>query len=806
MSTYPSQFSSDQLLEILTQAKTATAIHSTDDMIIETANDAMIAIWGKDKSVIGKPIEEALPELKGQPFLSMLQSVLHTGKTIVGTNTRADLMVDGVLQAFYFDFEYKAITNQAGEVICVLHTASDVTEHYLVSQRQIELEAKFQVTNEELAAANEELSAANEELAASNEELASTIEELTATNDELAESQHILQTLNNSLTESETRLRSVIDQAPMGVCIIQARDLMIEDVNDAYLQLVGKKRQEVENRTIWDAIPEAAVAYAPIMDNVVTTGVAFYENEAELQLIRYGKAEQIFVNFVYEPLKNADGVTEAIMVIGVDITEQVTARQRIEQSQNRLNSMVMTAPIGMTVLRGRDLIIEIANQPMYEIWGRTPKQTINRKLLEVFPEILGQPFPKMLHEVFDTGNRLAIPEIPVQIVTPLGTVDYIIDFAYDPLIDLDGNVEAILVTVANITEQVNARHELEKAKDTLKQAIESAEMGTWSVDLKTEIINYSEQGKKINGLEASDVLTLKHSYKMILPEYVEAVRQAIKESIETNQSFNIEFMINPADGSRARWVKSTGKAYYDDNNVAESIAGIIIDISDTKAYNQQRDDFISIASHELKTPVTSLKAALQLLDRMKKNPDPNMLIMLIEQSNRSMDKISSLIEDLLNLSRMNEGQLRLDKSTFVLSDLMNQCCNHVRAAGKHELVLQGDVNLEIYADEHRIDQVIVNFVNNAVKYAPNSKQIFFNIEKTGKMAKISVTDTGPGIPPEKLEHLFERYYRTDASGYQNSGLGLGLFISAEIVRKHGGEIGVNSEWGKGSTFWFTLPL
>lgn len=806
MSTYPSQFSSDQLLEILTQAKTATAIHSTDDMIIETANDAMIAIWGKDKSVIGKPIEEALPELKGQPFLSMLQSVLHTGKTIVGTNTRADLMVDGVLQAFYFDFEYKAITNQAGEVICVLHTASDVTERYLVSQRQIELEAKFQVTNEELAAANEELSAANEELAASNEELASTIEELTATNDELAESQHILQTLNNSLTESETRLRSVIDQAPMGVCIIQARDLMIEDVNDAYLQLVGKQRQEVENRTIWDAIPEAAVAYALIMDNVVTTGVAFYENEAELQLIRYGKAEQIFVNFVYEPLKNADGVTEAIMVIGVDITEQVNARHRIEQSQNRLNSMVMTAPIGMTVLRGRDLIIEIANQPMYEIWGRTPKQTINRKLLEVFPEILGQPFPKMLHEVFDTGNRLAIPEIPVQIATPLGTVDYIIDFAYDPLIDLDGNVEAILVTVANITDQVNARHELEKAKDTLKQAIESAEMGTWSVDLKTEIITYSEQGKKINGLEASDVLTLKQSYKMILPEYVEAVRQAIKESIETNQSFNIEFMINPADGSRARWVKSTGKAYYDDNKVAESIAGIIIDISDTKAYNQQRDDFISIASHELKTPVTSLKAALQLLDRMKKNPDPNMLIMLIEQSNRSMDKISSLIEDLLNLSRMNEGQLQLDKSTFVLSNLMNQCCNHVRAAGKHELVLQGDVNLEIYADEHRIDQVIVNFVNNAVKYAPNSKQIFFNIEKTGKMAKISVTDTGPGIPPEKLEHLFERYYRTDASGYQNSGLGLGLFISAEIVRKHGGEIGVNSEWGKGSTFWFTLPL
>jgi signal transduction histidine kinase len=171
-----------------------------------------------------------------------------------------------------------------------------------------------------------------------------------------------------------------------------------------------------------------------------------------------------------------------------------------------------------------------------------------------------------------------------------------------------------------------------------------------------------------------------------------------------------------------------------------------------------------------------------------------------------MDKISTLIEDLLNLSRMNEGQLKLDKTKFTIAHMLNQCCSHVRVAGKHELVLQGDEELEVIADEHRVDQVIVNMVNNAVKYAPNSKQIFFNVEKLGSMARISVRDTGPGIAPDKLSHLFERYYRTDASGYQNSGLGLGLYISAEIIRKHGGEIGVDSELGKGSTFWFTLPL
>ncbi|MEB0260255.1 MULTISPECIES: PAS domain-containing protein [unclassified Mucilaginibacter] len=808
MTTYPSQFSSQQLLEILTQAKTATAIHSTDEMIIETANDAMIAIWGKDRTVIGKPLEDALPELKGQPFLGLLQSVLHTGKTISGSETRADLVVNGVLQPFYFDFEYKAITNAAGAVICVLNTAINVTDRYLSSQREMQLEVDLQAANEELASTNEELAASNEELGASNEELASTIEELTVTNEELAESQEILQTMNYTLAESESRFRSMMKQAPVGICIIRAGDLMIQEVNDAYLELVGRHRSAMENRTIWEAVPESASTYAPIMNEVISTNIAFHASEHEFTFNRNGITEQVFVNFVYEPFTYAEGFMKAIMVIAFEVTDQVLARQKIEQSQNRLNSMVMTVPIGMTVLRGRDLVIEVANDPMYEIWSRTPHQTIGKKLMDVFPELIDQPFPQLLQNVFNTGERLAIPEIDVRIATPMGEVNYIIDFAYDPLFDLEGNVEAVLTTVSNITEQVKAREELQKARDTLKQAIESAEMGTWSVMLSTDALTVSEQGKKMHGLADNAKLTLKDTLKLIAPAYVDKVKNAIQQSMETNQSFDVEYIINPADGSKPRWLKSTGKAYYDDDNKPKSVAGIMIDITESKAYDQQKDDFISIASHELKTPVTSLKAALQLMDRMKEKDSlsPQMMAKLIEQSNRSMDKISTLIEDLLNLSRMNEGQLRLEKSTFTIADLLNQCCNHVRVAGKHELITRGDEKLKVNADEHRIDQVIVNMVNNAVKYAPNSKLIILSIEKQGKMAKISVKDTGPGIAPEKLSRLFERYYRTDASGYQNSGLGLGLYISAEIVRKHGGEIGVDSELGKGSTFWFTLPL
>jgi len=220
---------------------------------------------------------------------------------------------------------------------------------------------------------------------------------------------------------------------------------------------------------------------------------------------------------------------------------------------------------------------------------------------------------------------------------------------------------------------------------------------------------------------------------------------------------------------------------------------------------QRKDDFISIASHELKTPITSLKASIQLMERFKSDSDSVMLDKLISQSNRSMDKISHLVNDLLSVSRLTEGQMGLNKTLFPVADMLNSCCGHVRAGGKQELRFEGDADLKVYADEHRIDQVVVNFVNNAVKYAPNSPVIYLRAEQVGEGVKISVRDTGPGIPLDQQAELFDRYYRADHNLTPNSGIGLGLYISAEIVRRHAGEIGVESQAGMGSIFWFTLP-
>ncbi|RZL02567.1 MAG: HAMP domain-containing histidine kinase, partial [Pedobacter sp.] len=171
-----------------------------------------------------------------------------------------------------------------------------------------------------------------------------------------------------------------------------------------------------------------------------------------------------------------------------------------------------------------------------------------------------------------------------------------------------------------------------------------------------------------------------------------------------------------------------------------------------------------------------------------------------------LDKLTRLIDDLLDTNRISQGHLLLQKTLIPVSELFKECCDHVINAGTHQIVFTGNQDVNVYADEQQINQVLVNFVNNAVKYAPNSNEIVIGVEQLENQLKISITDKGPGIPAEKLSYLFERYYRADHSGAKFSGLGLGLYISSEIIKKHGGAIGVESTVGRGSTFWFTLPL
>ncbi|WP_259069977.1 PAS domain S-box protein [Mucilaginibacter sp. X4EP1] len=641
--------SESRFRNMVKEAPVALAIIKGADLIFESINDEMLNLLSKSADIIGKPYLVALPEMTDQPYFKLLADAYATGKPIAQNEAKAMIERDGKLIAGYYNYIYQPITNENGNTTSVMAVAIDVTE-------QVVSRNKVQELNEELATINEELSSSNEEINAANEEL--------------SQSQKILQALNDNLSENENLLRTLIKQAPVGICLIRSHDLVVMEVNDYYLELVGKPRAEIEKRSIWDALPEAADAYKPIMDKVIVTATAFKGKEHELVLVRNGVPEKVILDFVYEPVVINNEAIEAVMVLAIDVTDKV-----------------------------------------------------------------------------------------------------------------------------------QARHDIEEMEERVRLAIEAAEIGTFDLDLVKQDMLTSPRFDNIFGFEHH--VSWKKFVDAIHPDDKETRIAAHEIAILSGKLF-YEVRVIYKDNS-IHWLRIQGQVYYDSQKQPVRILGTVLDITQFKRLQQQKDDFISIASHELKTPITTLKASLQMLDKIKDRPS-DLLPKLIDQSNKSMQKISTLVEDLLNVSRASETQLKLKKTNFVMADMLNVCCSHIRIAGKFHLIVQGDEKWEVCADEHAIDQVMVNLVNNAIKYAPDSLDIILKVEKVDNDAKISVIDFGPGIPAVKLPHLFDRYYQADASGFQKSGLGLGLYISAEIVKRHGGKIGADSELGKGATFWFTLPL
>ncbi len=351
---------------------------------------------------------------------------------------------------------------------------------------------------------------------------------------------------------------------------------------------------------------------------------------------------------------------------------------------------------------------------------------------------------------------------------------------------------------------INRTKALAESEHRFRNMMETIPQIAWTNTFEGEVTFFNKRWYDYTGLDHKQTKTQGWG-AVIHPDDLQYTLDQYRAIRETNDGGEFQVRGKRADGTY-RWHLSRLMPIKNEEGEVQLWVGTATDIHELRLLQQQKDDFISIASHELKTPVTALKASLQLLNKMKDDPSAKMLPILITQANKSLDKVTVLIEDLLNASKINEGRLYLNLRTFNLSKMIDECCTDIRIEALYTILIEGDMELEIHADAERINQVLINFINNAIKYAPQSKEIRIHIEKINDMAKVSVTDEGPGISADKLAHLFDRYYRVDTSGIQYSGLGIGLYISAEIIKKHNGQIGVTSELCKGSTFWFTLPL
>ena len=214
---------------------------------------------------------------------------------------------------------------------------------------------------------------------------------------------------------------------------------------------------------------------------------------------------------------------------------------------------------------------------------------------------------------------------------------------------------------------------------------------------------------------------------------------------------------------------------------------------------------MSVASHELKTPMTTMKASIQILQRLiDTQAEEKVLKVFISKANEQINRLTSLINDLLDNAKIQANRVSLRISSFRIREVIEDSIMH--SPSSHEIRLRNIVDDVIEGDKVRIGQVLTNFLTNAIKYSPAAKEVIIDTQKEGDSLMVCVTDFGIGIPKEKISMVFDRFFRVEDTSSEFSGLGLGLYISAEIIKRHNGKIGVNSEQGKGSTFWFKIPL
>lgn len=351
---------------------------------------------------------------------------------------------------------------------------------------------------------------------------------------------------------------------------------------------------------------------------------------------------------------------------------------------------------------------------------------------------------------------------------------------------------------------------LAESESRFRSMMETIPQIAWTNTTKGEITFYNQRWLNYLGLDKEQ--TKSYGFKtingfktIIHPDDLRTGINQFHSILKSENGGEFQIRIKRVDGLYM-WHLIRLMPIMNQQDQIELWVGTATDIQELKLLQQHKDDFITIASHELKTPITTLQGSLQLLNRIKDNPPSVMLSKLIVNANKSLDKVNALIEGLLNTTMANQGQLPINKQHFILSETINECCYDVREEGIYNIKVEGDMHLKVYADILRIGQIVSNFINNAIKYAPKSKKIRICIEKINDMVKVSVIDRGPGIQTEKLGYLFDRYYRAENAESQSTGLGLGLYICAEIIKKHNGLIGVDSELNKGSTFWFTLPI
>lgn len=388
------------------------------------------------------------------------------------------------------------------------------------------------------------------------------------------------------LEQSEKRFKEIVKQAPLGIAIFRGENYLTELVNDSYLEITDKKENDIIGVPLFESLPELISTIKPLFDQVYVSGTPFYGNEFPVTLKKQGKNVLNYFNFVYHPLINENHDVTGIMVVAIEVTKAVKAKHKLEVSEKEFRNFIMQSPIAMTILRGDNFVIEIANKSMLsKIWQKEQKEVLGKEIVSVFPELNEQKYPQLLKKVMQTRVPHKEEEAEVFFTDGDKKRSMFLDFEYAPLFDTEKNATGIMVTATDVTDKVESRLKVEIAEERMRLATDAAELATWEVDLKTTDIIYTPRMAEMFGHKLTDSLPYQTFIDQILPEDRQnAIKTAFERALETG-IYKYEARVLKPDGQIC-WIRTQGKLFFDNENVPKKMIGTIRDITEEKQLQQ----------------------------------------------------------------------------------------------------------------------------------------------------------------------------------------------------------------------------
>jgi len=350
---------------------------------------------------------------------------------------------------------------------------------------------------------------------------------------------------------------------------------------------------------------------------------------------------------------------------------------------------------------------------------------------------------------------------------------------------------------------------LRRLDEEIKATFESLFDGVLVLDADGAVVEANQAAVQLAGVAQKEELLQSASafaqrFQLSRPDGTQvSLQDLLKVQVAPGKSGGRQVSLRRADGG-LRWIDvASAPLAGGDVNAPKLSLVVMRDVSEQKRFEEMRDDFLSVAAHEFKTPLAVIKAYAQLLEKRGAGPAP-----ILQVINRQVDRLTRMVQQLLQVSRLRLGDAGLRREPFDLEEMVQGVVGRMRRmVDRHRLVVELGPAVPVEADRERLEQVLVNLIDNAVRFSPEGGDIEAAVAQDGAEAVVSVRDHGVGIPSERQAHVFEPFYRAHAGTSRDyGGLAVGLDISREIVARHGGRIWFESAPGRGSTFFFALPL